>query len=224
MGHVTRLRIGLADRAGALAQAATVIGLHGGNILSIDVHRSDGPSAVDDLVVEFPDEPDLPEIERDLATDARTVVLDHGTTEPGDPVIAGIQMLGQLLSRTRADPAGALAEAATCVSRSTSAWVTDEAGAAGFDEGRRALGEGHPFMGRSADLPPALMPDPPGEMWLAAVPEPAPRGSAPAETPRRVVFLARAGQAPFTWTELERVEAVMELQRRLLQVDAPDLT
>jgi hypothetical protein len=75
------MRIAVADRAGAFGQAATIIGMHSGNVMSIDVHRNDGDRAIDDRVVEFPEDVDLAELGFDLANHARAEVLSHDSTE-----------------------------------------------------------------------------------------------------------------------------------------------
>jgi hypothetical protein len=99
----------LADRAGALAQVATVIGMHGGNIASIDVLSSGGDSAVDDLVVEFSGEPDFPELADDLLTDAGARLMSHQPAEVGDPVESSLRLAGLVATRPGSDQTGAAA-------------------------------------------------------------------------------------------------------------------
>ncbi|HWE55008.1 MAG TPA: ACT domain-containing protein [Acidimicrobiales bacterium] len=93
MSSVVRIRVSLADRAGALGQAATVIGLHGGNILSIDVHGTDGSLAIDDLVVDFALEPAMEDLVADLAMAAATIVLHSEPSAPVDPLTAVLTAL-----------------------------------------------------------------------------------------------------------------------------------
>ena len=90
------MRIAVADRAGAFGQAATIIGMHSGNVLSIDVHRNDGERAIDDLVVEFPEDVDLAEPGFDLANHARAEVLSHESTEYHDPIEEILVRLAEL--------------------------------------------------------------------------------------------------------------------------------
>lgn len=106
MTSVVRIRLSLADRAGALGQAATVIGLHGGNILSVDVHSTDEESAVDDMVVEFPSEPSLGEIGTDLSMTAAATIIRMEAAQSVDVVTA---VLAALLpgAKTGTDPVGA---------------------------------------------------------------------------------------------------------------------
>jgi len=44
------------DRPGALARVAAVIAGHGGNVVGIDVQEVDAESAVDELVIDVPDD------------------------------------------------------------------------------------------------------------------------------------------------------------------------
>jgi hypothetical protein len=205
VGHHLRLRIELADRAGALAQASTVIGLHGGNIVSIDVHRTEGPSAVDDLIVEFPDEPDMGEIGQDLAAHAATQLLDHQPMEPSDPVVTGFVVAQRLFNSLASDSDDSLAEAITTLCHSSSVWVTDEGQATQFALGIQALESGQAVVRRTNDPPPALATEASDEVWVAAM------AARDGFGPRKVVFLARPGYLPFTTTETQRIEALMSL-------------
>lgn len=100
---VVRIRLSLADRAGALGQAATVIGLHGGNILSVDVHNTDGASAVDDLVVEFPTEPSQGELGTDLSMTAAASIIQMEPAQSVDVVTAVLAAL-RPVARTGTHP------------------------------------------------------------------------------------------------------------------------
>jgi hypothetical protein len=205
VGHLLRLRITLADRAGALAQAATVIGLHGGNIVSIDVHRTDGPSGVNDLVVDFPHEPDIEGIGHDLAANAAAKLLDEQPMEAGDPVVNGFLMIRKLIHRGQEDGDSSLAEAIARLCHSSAAWVTDEENATRFEAGKQALERTQPSVQRTNDVPPALATESTDDCWLAAVAE------VDKSAARRVVFVSRPGHLPFTATEIERVVALLAL-------------
>jgi hypothetical protein len=209
MGHVVRLRISLADRAGALAQAATIIGLHGGNILSIDVHRSSGSSAVDDLVVDFSEEPNVDELRDDLAINAATTLLSQQASDATDPVVASMQRVVQLVTDGLGDPAEAIAAAVADLCSSPVAWVSDADDAIQYEAGRLAL-EGHSAAAQpTTNLPEHFAGRLPGAVSLLAVPDPEylPGG--------RVVFVARPASTGFTATEISRIEALMDLYHQL---------
>src|SRR5947209_18602944 len=93
MGNLMRLRVSLADRPGALARVATVIAGHGGNITSVDAQQVDAESAIDDLVVDFSEEPDLADLRKDLATNGGATVLSHQQTQVTDPIVASLRRL-----------------------------------------------------------------------------------------------------------------------------------
>ncbi|MDQ6797920.1 MAG: ACT domain-containing protein, partial [Actinomycetota bacterium] len=56
MPYRARLRIALTDRPGALGRIGQVVGDLGGNVLTIDVQEVDGPTVVDELLVDLPDD------------------------------------------------------------------------------------------------------------------------------------------------------------------------
>ena len=117
------MRISLADRAGALAQAATVIGMHGGNILSIDVHDVGGPSAVDDLVVDFASGPSWDDLRADLFAIASAALIGHLEAQATDPVVVSVGLTASLVPGDGAR----LAEACRVLCFASQAWT----GAAG---------------------------------------------------------------------------------------------
>lgn len=205
MGNVVRLRIQLADRAGALGQAATVIGVHGGNIVFIDIHRTEGEVAMDDLVVEFAEPPDFDELAHDLTTNATTSLLSHEPAEGEDPLVRGL-----LLLAAASDGGTSLAEAIAAISYSQAAWVTDERDAGRFEAGKVAIASGQPVVQPASAVPAQLGVTVSGDAWLAAVPEPA--GGAG----RKIAFVVRSGEAPFTATEIGRIQALMSAHAKIV--------
>ena len=110
----------LADRAGALAQVATVMGMHGGNILAIDVHRGDGTTAVDDLVVDFLGGPDWSDLQADLAAIASAELLERAPAHPADPVVNALVTAATMVA---GDPE-TLAKAAAVLCAADQAYVS----------------------------------------------------------------------------------------------------
>jgi hypothetical protein len=212
VGNVIRLRIQLADRAGALGQAATVIGVHGGNIVFIDIHRTEGEVAVDDLVVEFAEPPDFDELAHDLTTNATTSLLWHEPAEGEDPLIQGLLLLAAASDR---DGGTSLAEAIAAISHSQAAWVTDEREAGRFEAGKMAIDNGHPVVKPASTVPAQLGITVSGDAWLAAVPEPAGREG------RKIVFVVRSGEVPFTATEIGRIQALMSAHAKIVPTARP---
>lgn len=211
MGHVIRLRISLTDRAGALAQAATVIGLHGGNIMSIDVHHTGEQSAVDDAVVDFASEPDIEDLRNDLAMNAATTLISHQASSATDPVVASMHRVVKLLD-AGFDDSAALAGAVADLCAAPVAWVSTTEEAGRYDAGRLALEANAPAALPATDLPEHLTGGRGEEMYLLAVPDlDHARGS-------RVVFVARPVTSDFTATEITRIETLTALYNRLAQL------
>jgi hypothetical protein len=192
VGRILRLRISLADRAGALAQAATVIGMHSGNILSIDVHRNSGPTAIDDLVVEFPEDMELDDLGLDLVH-LNVHVLSAESTQAHDPVEELLRRLADWLDESDEDDAeatdAALIRAAIQLCPADNAWIASQEEAAGTAAGRAALDANHATLAED------------GEDRVMAVP-----------LAKQVLFLARSKTDEFTITEVSRIRALAALQ------------
>jgi hypothetical protein len=203
VGRVLRLRIAVADRAGALAQAATVIGLHSGNVLSIDVHRNDGQSAIDDLVVDFPDDVDLAELGFDLANQAHAEVLFHAPTEYHDPIEEVLVRLAELFGQAPgdSDSDSALALAVGDLFPVEVAWVSDDNKASQIEVGRAALATNQVVAMSSVGVTELATAGLDGEACIMAVPL----------EPRRVLFVARGTPNDFTVTEMARAGALATL-------------
>ncbi len=223
---MVRLRIALADRSGALAQAATVIGLHGGNIRAIDVHRAPADAAVDDLVVDFATPPDVEAMRTDLAMNASATLLDCCPAEAVDPVEAALREVRALME------GGRLADALTSMCGAASANEESLEQAATTEAGRSALEQGKPI--RFGDTP--------GKAGHGATRKTGPRGTGgdsdgePGDSDGRsrdadsataglavatdtsVIFLTRSADLGFTDTEVARVEALVAIGRAV----APD--
>lgn len=122
VSYVVRIRLSLADRAGALGQAATVIGLHSGNIISVDVHSTEDGAAVDDILVEFPDQPSLEELSTDLTMNAAATIVHVEASRPGDVLTSVLTALLPVRMAATEPSVSALIEAATLACPST-AWA-----------------------------------------------------------------------------------------------------
>jgi hypothetical protein len=220
VGHIIRLRISLTDRAGALGQVATIIGIHGGNILSIDVHRTGGESAVDDLVVEFSDEPDLQDLRDDLAMNAATSLVSYQATDAEDPVVANMGRVAAILEAGRGHSADTLAEGIADLCSSPVAWVSSRDEAIRYDAGRAALEGNRAVFRRTSTLPEPFATRLPGEVCLLAVP------NSDGSSGVAVVFVARPVTMDFTVTEIARIETLTalynQIERLLRSGQTPD--
>jgi hypothetical protein len=220
VAHVIRLRISLTDRAGALGQVATLIGIHGGNILSIDVHRTGGESAVDDLVVDFSEEPDLQDLRDDLAMNAATSLMSYQATDAQDPVVANMGRVAAILAANGGFPENTLAEGVADLCSAPVVWVSNPEEALRYEAGRVALERNHAYSGRTTTLPEHLAGRLPGEVCLLAVPNPESSNGG------TVVFVARPATMDFTLTEIARIEALIALYNQIgrlrIQGGTPD--
>jgi predicted amino acid-binding ACT domain protein len=215
VGNLVRLRISLADRPGALAQVATIIAGHGGNITSVDVQRVDVEFALDDIVVEFSGEPDLAELRDDLATNASATVMSYQEAHVDDPIVGSLRWLVELLDSGPGDPAVSLAEGVAALCSSPVVWVSTAEAAVSYDAGRFALEHNAAIALQTTELPEHLAERLPGEVCLLAVPD------SERLTGGRVVFVARPVANDFTATEIVRIEALIALYSRIERLVAP---
>lgn len=209
-----RLRIALADRPGALARVAAMIADHGGNIVSVDVHRAGVVSAVDDVVVDFPDGGDIPALRNDLTASGAATLVSHQAAHVNDAVVSALARAGDMLDGTGGDPGAQLVAAVAELCSSPVVWLSTTADADHYDAGRFARERGGAIALRANDLPNEMAALLPGEVWLLALPE------AERPTNGRVIFVARPLSNEFTSTEIARIEALMALYRRIEQFTA----
>jgi hypothetical protein len=209
MGNLVRLRISVPDRPGALARVAAIIAGHGGNITSVDVQQVDEEFAVDDLVVDFCDEPDLEHLRNDLVTDGAAVVMSHQQSEMVDPLVASLRRLVRMVDTGSLDPTGALAEGVAELCASPAVWVSNVEEARDYEAGRFALDHHAAVVLRTAELPAHLAERLTGEVFVLAVFDPE------WDSQGRVVFVGRQVTNPFTATEIARVETLAALHGRI---------
>lgn len=184
---VVRIRVCLADRAGALGQVATVIGLHGGNILSVDVHSTDSASAVDDLVVEFQAEPSNRDLGTDLSTTAAATIVQMEPAESVDVVTAVLDALSR--------------GARTVIGTGE---VSAQAGEAGLE-----LTESLATVCPATDW--SIVDQTPGDPGLAESDVRRPQLVVPIPGSANALLGRRAATIDFTATEKARVDAVVRL-------------
>jgi predicted amino acid-binding ACT domain protein len=210
-----RLRISVPDRPGALARVATIIASHGGNITSIDVQQVDAEFAVDELVVDFTDPPDVARLREDLATQGDTTLLSHQQTERIDPIVASLRQAIALVEMRSEVGESALARGVAELCSSPVAWVSSAEEATEYDAGRLALERQGMVIMTTTELPAHLAERLPGEVCLLALPD-----HDPAEQ-QRVIFVARPVANSFTTTEAARVEALAALHTAVARILGP---
>ena len=206
MRYRARLRIALPDRPGALGRVGTVVGGLGGNVLTIDVQEVDGPSVIDELLVDLPDQV--------LPADGEAALVAAGAgsllcAKPGaavpDQVVRALRWACALASAGAYGVDDELERAVAEVCGCSNVWLADVEQARLIEAARLALARGRPVTHRTAGPPAGLGPVAASEVWLLAVPD------ARIE-PARVALVARPLPDRFTVTEIERVSALLSLR------------
>ncbi len=212
VGTHVRLRVALADRPGSLARVASIIAEHGGNITSVDVHRAGVVAAIDDLVVEFPDDADLLALRNDLTASGAATLLSHQAAHAVDPIVSTLRRAAEMIGARPDDPEEELVRSVAELCSSPVVWVCSTEEADRYEAGRFALERSGAIALRTSELPGDMSDRLPGEVWLLAVPDPE------ILTGGRVVFVARALSNEFTSTEIARIEAVMALHDQVERI------
>jgi predicted amino acid-binding ACT domain protein len=207
MSYRARLRIELPDRPGALAKVASVIGAHGANVVGVDVQEVDQDSAVDELVVDVPDDIDVNALRRALVEAGAGVLISHQSGgHEVDPVLRSLRWACAVVGAGAGGADDELCRALAEVCATPTAWVMAVGEARLYEAGRLALARGGPVAHRTGEPPAGRAFDGSGEVWLLAVPD-------ARLDPRRVAFVARPLTERFSATEVARVEALLGLRR-----------
>jgi hypothetical protein len=203
-----RLRIELPDRPGALAALGAIVARHDANIVSVDIHEIEGPTAIDDIVVHVPDGWEPGRLSAALAEESTATLLSaQRLSVSPDAVLATLRSCVAML---HADAEGLDRECETALallSPGSTAWLADPSGAAGIEAGRLALERKESTILRSADLGEHTSGDTEPGWVLAALDDHL--------EPRVVAFVARPESLRFSSTEVERVEALLRFRRIL---------
>jgi hypothetical protein len=203
-----RLRIELPDRPGALAALGAIVARHDANIVSVDIHEIEGPTAIDDIVVHVPDGWEPGRLSAALAEESTATLLSaQRLSVSPDAVLATLRSCVAML---HADTEGLDREcelALALLSPGSTAWLAAPGAAGDLDAGRLALERGETTILRSADLGERSGAEAePG--WLLAAPD-------DHLTPTVVAFVARPESLRFSSNEVERVEALLRFRRTL---------
>lgn len=199
-----RLRVELPDQPGALANVAAAIAAANGNVVSLDIHELDGAKAVDEIVVEAPDDWDVAAIGARIAEVGADLLSCAPAVDRADPMVRALRFAGALVAADPSRDTLELGRAVLEVTSANSAWVSTRAEAVEWEAGRRAIAHDGPIVLRTDDLPPSVRLDTRGPLWLLAVPD-------GRMEPSLVAFATRPLALRFTTSEITRVEALLAL-------------
>jgi hypothetical protein len=213
MSQLLRLRIELPDRPGALAHVASVLGRRGGNVAAVDIHELEGDAAVDEIVIEVPDDWEPSALADDLSAAGATLLSAAPERELRDPIVTALGWSSALLAARAHECDLELGRAVLELTSASAAWVCTVDEAVAYGAGRLALERGAPVVQRT-DEPIVAADSLPTTVWLLAVPD----GHLDAEL---IAFAARPVAVRFTASEIARVEALLMLRRQLAALGAP---
>lgn len=203
-----RLRVELPDEPGALAHVAAAIAAAEGNVMSIDIHELDAGNAVDEIVVDAPDDWDVAALAQAIAEHGADLLSCGPAVDRVDPMVRGLRYAAALIAADPARDTLELGRAVLELTSATAAWVSSHAEAMAYEAGRRAIEHGGPIVMRTDDLPTSVKWDVRGPVWLLA----APGG---ADDDAFVAFATRPLALRFTASEVERVACLLLLYRLL---------
>lgn len=203
-----RLRIELPDHPGALAAVSRVLAACRLNVVEVAIHEVDGERAVDEIVVHGP-VPAYDELAPALAGAGAELLSIAPCEMRGDPVVTALTWVTATLEA----PArrSALATGLRVLSGLDNLYVATVEQAVRWPIGAAAVRQGRLVVQRLARAPEPLRTVPDGHgsgAWVLAVPD--------SGAPSYVVLAARPYSMRFTATELNRLSAVLDCRRGLI--------
>lgn len=210
MTEFARLRIELPDHPGALAAASRVLAGRGLNVVEVSIHEVEGTRAVDEILVHA----DGPLAHAELSEPLRAAGAELLSISPvdvrHDPAVSALTWVSVTLDA----PArrSSLAAGVRMLTGLDTAQVFSADEAAQWPIGQRALRAGGPVVERLARPPERLRArsgDDASGMWVLA--------AADAVPARYVIMAARPYAIRFTATEVNRLVAMLDCRRRLMQ-------
>jgi hypothetical protein len=186
----SRVRVERVDHPQGPEHLVAAIGAVGGRVVSVDMQEVDGPSTVEELVTELPDDTGREELAVAVARHAgATLLSSRDADRTADPVAQALRVARTVVEG--GDDGLTSAISATCVY--TKSWVSRGAAARSVPTGRMAIERGRSVVQGAGE--------PRG--WLLAVPH---------HDDDRVAFVARPLSLRFTADEVARVEALVRLR------------
>jgi hypothetical protein len=198
-----RLRVEVPLRPVASLRVADAIATTGGSIVSVALREVDGPSAVDELVVQVP-----PHVTRDelcTALDATpdAMLLSSQPCSPERSVDQAHEWVRANPEPAADGPLAALPERLAAACPFSRAWIGDTDVARRVPAASMALERGGPVAHRSRALPDPTLGSRRSPVWLLAVADDYPEA-------QRIALLTRPTALRFSATEVARVEVLVQ--------------
>ncbi|HET6818697.1 MAG TPA: ACT domain-containing protein [Mycobacteriales bacterium] len=203
-----RLRIELPDHPGALAAISRVLAARRLNVVELAIHEVDGERAVDEIVVHGP-VPDHSELAPALAGAGADLLSIARCEMRGDPVVSALTWVTATLKAP--SRRSALATGLRTLTGLDNLYVAAVEEAVLWPIGAAAVRAGRLVLQRLAQSPEPLrtVSDGTGSgVWVLAAPD--------SGDPSLVVLAARPYSMRFTATELNRLSAVLDCRRGLV--------
>jgi hypothetical protein len=204
-----RLRIELPDHPGGLAAVSRVLATHGLNVVELAIHEVEGDRAVDEIVVHG-NPPARAELAPALAAAGADLLSVAPCEMRGDPVVTALTWVSATLETPWRR--SALATGLRLLTGLDTLYVAPVAEAAAWPIAVAAMRQGSVVVQRLAQPPEPLRAVPDREssgVWVLAAPDLA--------DPAFVVVAARPYSIRFTATEINRLAAVLDCRRRLVE-------
>jgi hypothetical protein len=195
-----RLRIEFPLRPAVSADVADAIVGLGGYVVGVDLREVDGPAAIDEIVVELPDQLDGSSVRAALEEDTDAALLSSRRSARDERISQAIRWAHHPDSQH--DDATDLSHRLTAACPLSNVWVGPTGDAGTLPAVQMTLERGAPVVHHATNLPDSLSRSRRAPRWLLAVPDRYP-------DPDNVALLARPLSLRFTPAEVARVELLM---------------
>lgn len=201
-----RLRVQVPERVGSLARLTAVLADHGASIRSVDIHQVDGDTAIDEIIVEGPEEWEPVALVGDIAATGATLISILEVDQPRDAPAGGLQWVAAVAAAGMAALDEHLAFGLAELVAAPTAWLASPEEGAGTEGVTLALERGAPVVVRTAGFVGPGGPVSDGWLLVAADDPLEPQAFAFAWRPRSMRFAA---------CDVARVEALLAFRRTL---------
>ncbi len=203
-----RIRVQVPEVVGSLARLTAVLASHGASIRSVDIHQVDGDAAIDEIMVEGPEEWEPIELGADIAAIGANLLTLLEVDQPRDGAASGLVWAAAVLADGPAKCDEHLAFGLAELVAAPLAWISTVEDSVVLDGAALALERGSPVVVRTAGFEGPAGPVADGWLLVAA--------DDPVE-PRVLAFASRPKSMRFAACDVARVEAVLAFRSQLVE-------